>query len=169
MCTCGGGAEKGRERIPSRLPVVSLEPDRELSLMNHEIMTWTEMRSRTLNWLSHPGAPVSTSLKDMLLMFYWIFDLPYPPHLSTLSIINCIRGLVSEWFILNKAILITALLQDAHRRPSGQGGEYPPSPFIFWLIVSCHCNVFPTLLHQVEYSFGGMSLELGNDRSMMRQ
>ena len=39
MCTCGGGAEKGRERIPSRLPVVSLEPDRELSLMNHEIMT----------------------------------------------------------------------------------------------------------------------------------
>ena len=37
--TSGGGAERGRERIPSRLYTVSLEPDTVLEFMNHEIMT----------------------------------------------------------------------------------------------------------------------------------
>ena len=31
--------EREGERIPSRLPVVSREPDAGLELMNHEIMT----------------------------------------------------------------------------------------------------------------------------------
>ena len=26
--------------------------------MNHEIMNWAEIQSRTLNWLSHPGTPL---------------------------------------------------------------------------------------------------------------
>ena len=35
----GGGAERGKERIPSRLPAVSTEPDSGLDLTNHEITT----------------------------------------------------------------------------------------------------------------------------------
>ena len=34
-----GGAERGRERIPSRLCAVSAEPDAGLAPMNHEIVT----------------------------------------------------------------------------------------------------------------------------------
>ena len=36
-----GGAERGRERIPSRLHAVSAEPDLGLEPMNCESMTWT--------------------------------------------------------------------------------------------------------------------------------
>ena len=39
----GGGAERGRERIPGRLRTVSAEPDVGLELTNHEIMTWAEV------------------------------------------------------------------------------------------------------------------------------
>ena len=41
MFTCeqGRGRERRRERIPSRLCTVSMEPDAGLELMNHEIMT----------------------------------------------------------------------------------------------------------------------------------
>ena len=35
----GGGAERGRERIPSRLHAVSTELDTGIELMNPEIMT----------------------------------------------------------------------------------------------------------------------------------
>ena len=52
-----GGAGRGRERIPSSLRAVSMEPDMGLKLMNREIMTGAEIKSRTLNQLSPPGAP----------------------------------------------------------------------------------------------------------------
>ena len=57
--TRGGWAERERERerIPSRLPTVSTELDTRLELMNHEIITWAEIKSRTLNQWSHPGVP----------------------------------------------------------------------------------------------------------------
>ena len=45
--TSGGGAERGRERIPSRLCVLSAEPDAGLELTSHEIMTWAEVRCLT--------------------------------------------------------------------------------------------------------------------------
>ena len=35
----GGKAERGRERIPSRLCAVNIEPDTGLELRNHEIVT----------------------------------------------------------------------------------------------------------------------------------
>ena len=41
----GGEEQRGRERIPS--------PDAGLG----EIMTWAQIKSWMLNWLSHPGAP----------------------------------------------------------------------------------------------------------------
>ena len=47
----------GAGGIPSRLRAVSAEPEAGLDPMNHEIMTWAEMKSQILNWLSHPSAP----------------------------------------------------------------------------------------------------------------
>ena len=44
-----GGAERGIDRIPSRLCTASVEPTPGLEPMNHEIMTWTEIKSGTLN------------------------------------------------------------------------------------------------------------------------
>ena len=41
--------ERERESIPSRLHTVSTEPDSELELLNCELMTWAETKSRTLN------------------------------------------------------------------------------------------------------------------------
>ena len=52
-----GGAERGRERIPSRLHTFSAEPDAGLKLTNHEIMTRAEIKSKMLIQLSHPGVP----------------------------------------------------------------------------------------------------------------
>ena len=37
--TSRGGAERGRQRFPSRLHAVSTEPNVELEFTNHEIMT----------------------------------------------------------------------------------------------------------------------------------
>ena len=53
--TSGGGAEKDRERIPSKLHFVSTEPDAGLKPTNREITTWAEIKSWTLNRLSHSG------------------------------------------------------------------------------------------------------------------
>lgn len=63
-------------------------------------------------------------------MFSWIFKLPYFPHLPTLSITNCISGLVWEWLVLNKAILTTALFQDVtHLLVGGKRTNPPPRLF----------------------------------------
>ena len=43
----GRGAERGRERIPSRCYNVSEEPDEGLKLRNCEIMTWAEVGHST--------------------------------------------------------------------------------------------------------------------------
>ena len=53
---CAWEQQREGERIPSRLPTVSTEPDVGLKLTNHEIMTWAETKSWTLTRLSHPGA-----------------------------------------------------------------------------------------------------------------
>ena len=55
-----GGAEREGDtesEAGCSLQAVSTEPDVGLELMNREIMTWA---SRTLNRLSHPGAPKVT-------------------------------------------------------------------------------------------------------------
>ena len=53
-----GGAERRRERIPSKFHTVSTEPDMELNPTNHEIMIWTKIKSWMLNGWSHPGIPI---------------------------------------------------------------------------------------------------------------
>ena len=51
VCTSWGQAEREeeRERISSRLCIVSTEPHVGLELMNYEIMTSTEIKSQSLN------------------------------------------------------------------------------------------------------------------------
>ena len=56
-CKQGWGRERGRERIPSSLHTVSIEPDVGLDPMNCEIMIWAKTKSQMLNWMSHPSAP----------------------------------------------------------------------------------------------------------------
>ena len=62
--TWGRDRERDRERgerIPSRLCTLSAEPEAGLDLINYEIMTRAETKSKMFNRLSHPGAP-STNL-----------------------------------------------------------------------------------------------------------
>ena len=64
-----GRAERGeKRRIPSRLHTISAEPDAGLEPMNREIVTWAEIKSQTLNWLSHPGTPyLKTNILKIIL------------------------------------------------------------------------------------------------------
>ena len=42
-----------------------------------EIMTWAEIKSQILNWLSHPGTPKQESLKKRSIYFEKIMDSHY--------------------------------------------------------------------------------------------
>ena len=57
-----GRRDRERERIPSRLPADSVEPDAGLELTKGGITTGAEIKSQTLNCLSHPGAPLASLL-----------------------------------------------------------------------------------------------------------
>ena len=59
------GAEKEGE-TESQNPTDRAEPDAGLKFVNHEIMTLAEIKSRTLNRLSHPGAPGDMCFLDEL-------------------------------------------------------------------------------------------------------
>ena len=47
--TSKGGAERRIDKIPSRLPAISTEPDVGLKPTKCEIMTWAEIKSQRLN------------------------------------------------------------------------------------------------------------------------
>ena len=53
----GREREREKERIPSRLRTVHAEPNAGLELVNREIVTGAEVKSRTLSRPSQPGAP----------------------------------------------------------------------------------------------------------------
>ena len=64
---CGGAEREGeRERISSRLRTVRAEPNAGLKLTNCDNMTWAKTKSRRLNQLTHPGAPINQSLNTIL-------------------------------------------------------------------------------------------------------
>ena len=68
----GRGKERGREGIPSRLHSLHSVWHRAQS-HDCKIMTWAEIKSQILNWLSHPGVPVFLVFKVAwihLLMFF---------------------------------------------------------------------------------------------------
>ena len=65
----------------------STEPDAGLNPMNQEITTWAEIKSQTLNRMSHPGAPLHMFIRYTCFLFcetlahsfcpffYWLFVL----------------------------------------------------------------------------------------------
>ena len=61
----GWGAEREGERIPSRFPAVSAEPDVGLKPRNREIMTGAEIETWTPSRLSPPGAPPALSFTSV--------------------------------------------------------------------------------------------------------
>ena len=61
-CEQGRDRERRRERIRSRLHTASTEPDTRLEGKNREIMNRAEVKSLTLNRLSHPGTPLTAGL-----------------------------------------------------------------------------------------------------------
>ena len=63
----GRGRERGREKIPSRLCAVRMEPNTGLYLINCE--TWAKIKSRMLNQLSHPGALFVVHF----LLYHWAY------------------------------------------------------------------------------------------------
>ena len=69
----GGGAERGRNRIPSRLCTFNTEPGMGLELTNREIMTRAEIKRLMLNQLNHPGAPeFSFNSSQICLIRIWV-------------------------------------------------------------------------------------------------
>ena len=57
MQVVGGGGEAEGENLSTRLSDECKAPRWALDLRTHEIMTCAETKSRSLNQLSHPGAP----------------------------------------------------------------------------------------------------------------
>ena len=55
--------ERGREKIPSRLCAISVEPHTGLDPMKYEVMLLTKVKSWTLSQLSRPDAPAILMLK----------------------------------------------------------------------------------------------------------
>ena len=55
MCVCKQGEEQ-REREAENPQADSLQ-NTDHSLYDPKIMTWAEIKSQALNWLSHPGTP----------------------------------------------------------------------------------------------------------------
>ena len=53
----GRGRERGRHRIRGRLQALSRQPRAQRGEQTHRPQDHDLSRSRTLNWLSHPGAP----------------------------------------------------------------------------------------------------------------
>ena len=77
MHSIGGGTERERERILSRLCTLRAESDTGLKPMDREIMTQAETKSQTFNWLSHPGAPLIVLLLCISFMIVKFEALPY--------------------------------------------------------------------------------------------
>ena len=66
----GRGQREGdtESQAGSRLWAVSAEPDAGLEPTEHKIVIWSEIKSQTLNWLSHPGSPKKFSFYVIKVM-----------------------------------------------------------------------------------------------------
>ena len=69
VCVQGRGRERDKESQAG--PGLSTEPHMGFQSQDREIMTWTDIKSRTLNQLSQSGAPIYLfSFKDLLSNLY---------------------------------------------------------------------------------------------------
>ena len=68
--------KKGRERereSQAGFVLSAQSPLGELNLGNHEIMTWAEIKSRKLNWLSHLANPIQYTFQTTLhIQLYYL-------------------------------------------------------------------------------------------------
>ena len=83
----GERQREGERRENPKHSALSAEPDTGLDL-SHEIMTWAEIKSWTLNQLSHPGVPEHKLLMPLYIPVAASFFLGscLPPNWSTPSL-----------------------------------------------------------------------------------
>ena len=88
----GKGRERGRESQEGS----ALESDAGLELTNHDIMTWAEIKSWMLNWLSHPGArQILNILSIHQNVSFQKYNLQCYYHtLTVTSVLGCLGGSV---------------------------------------------------------------------------
>ena len=91
-----------RQRIPSRLWVISAEPDTGLHLTSviHEITTWADIKSWTLNQQSHPGTP-----RKFFVFWFLFFKYTSYNAFGILSYIFCILAQKSPPINLRQSIV----------------------------------------------------------------
>ena len=95
----GRGKEGGKGRIPSSLRTASAEPNVGLNLLNREIVTCAEIKSWTLNQLSHPGAHVYNSFKvtvNFWVWFYWLCFILIVGHIFFCAHLSFILDILSK-------------------------------------------------------------------------
>ena len=61
-----GEGQREEKESQAGFMLLAAEPDSGLELTNGEIVTWAKIKSRTLNWLSHPGASGISSSNQLL-------------------------------------------------------------------------------------------------------
>ena len=66
----GRGRERGRHRIWSRLQALNWQHRARRGARTHELWDHDLSWSRTLNWLSHPGAWTTLSLEENVLISF---------------------------------------------------------------------------------------------------
>ena len=89
--------ERERERESQAVFMLSSEPNTGLKPKNHEIMTWAEIKSQTLNRLSHPDAPnvpfkefwKTIQMQGIVWMYLW--DICWPTACFS-------TGIYLQWF-----------------------------------------------------------------------
>ena len=72
-------SKRGAQRIPSRLQRCQCRAQNRLEPMNHEIMTWANIKNRMLNRLSH-WAPLPHSFLIQNLTAVWYLPSSIWPH-----------------------------------------------------------------------------------------
>ena len=76
MWATGVGAEGGREN-PKPPPCYQHRAQCRTRSHDPQIVTWAEIKSRTLNWLSHPGTPHIAFLKYMYISCNLSWDITH--------------------------------------------------------------------------------------------
>ena len=96
MCTHEQGSGREREWESQPGSMLSMESDLGLNPTNCEIMAWTEIKSRTLNWLSHQGVPCAPLPKYEAYVMVFMSQAHLVFHIfQTLMFVN-----VYNWFVL---------------------------------------------------------------------
>ena len=123
----GGAGREWGESLPSRLHIVNADHDAGLEPLNCEILIWVEIKSQTLNQLSHPGAPeIRTVLIiiSLILLDYFVYSSETIKCLLILPILIFIYLLWQLYSLTFFLFFFTVyLLLRAREREWAQAGE----------------------------------------------